>query len=67
MRRIKSTLEGWTKIDRFTYRHTTGVRVIRDCNTRLWIVAGASANDGNAYTSLWAAAYAANKTPAQWA
>lgn len=63
----KADLTEWTKTDRYTYTHKTGVRVIRDCNTRLWFVAGASANDGYGYSSLWAAVYAANRTPANWA
>jgi hypothetical protein len=63
----RSTKNGWTKTDRYTYCHVSGLRVIRNVNTNRWTVAGASANDGAEYKTLWLAMYAANKTAAEWA
>ncbi len=65
--RTVSTMEGWTKTDRQTYTHYTGLRLIRDTNRRLWVVAGASQHDGRAWSALWVAMHYAAKTPAAWA
>jgi hypothetical protein len=64
--RTVSTKAGWTKTDRNTYTHETGIRVIRNVNERMWYVAGASKYDGHAWRSLWMAMHFAAQTPAEW-
>jgi hypothetical protein len=65
-RRTTSTKAGWTKMDRLTYQHVSGLKVRRNVNTNRWEVIGASENDGSSYSSLWLAMHYANGTKAEW-
>jgi hypothetical protein len=64
MKRIKSTMTGWTKNGRSSYIHESKVE-IKKVNG-FWEIFG-GAEDGYRYETLWAATYAAVKTPAVWA
>lgn len=66
-RRVKSTKQGWTKIDRTTYQHESGLQLVRDVNRNLWVVRGSSEWNGYGWARLWAAMEIAANTPAQWA
>jgi len=61
----KSNKQGWTKTGRSQYTHENGHRVVK-CSQG-WEVFGPNANDGYVYQTMWAAMYAAAKTPAAFA
>lgn len=60
---IKSTMIGWTKIGKRHYRHESKVEVRK--GDRGWEVIGGS-GDGHIYVAMWAAMWAATKTPSVW-
>lgn len=65
-RRTKSTKQGWTKTDRYTYAHESGVKLVRDVNRNLWVVEGACEWSGYGWPTLWIAMSFAAETPANY-
>jgi len=61
--KTQSTKQGWIKIAKAHYRHTTNVEVRKQ--NQLWEVIGGE-NCGYVYTTMWAAMYAAAKTSAEF-
>jgi len=66
-RRTKSTKQGWTKTDRHTYVHESGVKLVRDVNRSVWVVEGCSKWSGYGWPALWVAMSFAAATPATFA